>query len=93
MAKSTVQKAQGMNNDSEIYWDKPFNEDPSIREGEEAMARVNRQFFYQIFPFYPPMMIIYKFKKNASFPLVPPKIRGWMNENVTELTFGQGGSE
>ena len=25
--------------------DKPFNEDPSIREGEEAMDRVNRQFF------------------------------------------------
>ena len=34
-----------MNNDSEIHWDKPFNEDPSICEGEEAMARVNRQFF------------------------------------------------
>ncbi len=39
------QKSQLVNEDSEIFWDKPFTEDPSIREGEESMGRVNRQFF------------------------------------------------
>ena len=39
------QKQHSINKDSEIFWDKPFTEDTSIREGEDAMARVNRQFF------------------------------------------------
>jgi hypothetical protein len=33
------------NQDSTIYWDKPFTEDPSIRDGEESITRINRQFF------------------------------------------------
>jgi hypothetical protein len=40
-------KRQSNNDSSEILWDQPFMEDPSIREGEEAMFKVNRQFFIQ----------------------------------------------
>ena len=50
----------------------------------------------QVFTTYPKINIggfTYKFKINSSIPQVPPKIRRWMNNNVTELTFGQGGSE
>jgi hypothetical protein len=38
-------KRQSMSTDSKIYWDKPFSEDPSIRDGEDICARINRQFF------------------------------------------------
>ena len=38
-------KPQSTNNDSEVMWDRPFSEDPSIRKGEEAMVKINREFF------------------------------------------------
>ena len=38
------QKRQSSNDDSEIIWDQPFSEDPAIRDGEEAMSKINRKF-------------------------------------------------
>jgi hypothetical protein len=38
-------KPQSMNDDSEIMWDRPFMEDQSIRKGEEAIVKINREFF------------------------------------------------
>ena len=38
-------KRQSIFEDSEIRWDRPFSEDPCIRDGEDAITKINRQFF------------------------------------------------
>ncbi len=78
-----------------VYWATKNNK--TTGKKHKALAyRSGKDHVATVFTTSPDINIggfIYILKKNTKIPQIPPKIRKWMNDNVKELTFGQGGSE